>query len=271
MAFMSELSGSELSGKFSSLGRRLTKEFVTDFASCDRRAIVALCYAATGLAAIYYLKQPEAVQSIFGFFGRPDIAETITASAGNNLPMLAWWVAVASIFYFILPAAIIILGWRQSLADFGLRLQTERNAVPILSGCFLLMAPLVAVFSATPGFAARYPFLKLNSGEPYLGPALLIWELLYFVQFFGLEFFFRGFLVHSLKGTMGIYSIFVMTVPYCMIHFGKPPAETFAAIFAGIFLGWLSLKNGSIWTGLALHCGVAFSMDLLALYNKGLL
>jgi membrane protease YdiL (CAAX protease family) len=56
-----------------------------------------------------------------------------------------------------------------------------------------------------------------------------------------------------------------------MIHFGKPPAETLSAIAAGIFLGWLSYKNGSIWLGLILHCTVAFSMDIFALYNKGLL
>jgi len=36
-------------------------------------------------------------------------------------------------------------------------------------------------------------------------------------------------------------------------------------------LGWLSYKNGSIWIGLVLHCAVAFSMDILALWNKGLL
>jgi membrane protease YdiL (CAAX protease family) len=99
----------------------------------------------------------------------------------------------------------------------------------------------------------------------------VVWELIYFVQFFGLEFFFRGFLVHSLKPALGKYAIFVMTVPYCMIHFGKPPAETFAAIFAGVFLGWLSYRSGSILLGLILHCAVAFAMDILALNNKGLL
>jgi membrane protease YdiL (CAAX protease family) len=91
------------------------------------------------------------------------------------------------------------------------------------------------------------------------------------LQFFGLEFFFRGFLLHSLKPSLGIYSIFVMTVPYCMIHFAKPLPETFAAIFAGIFLGWLSYRNGNIWMGFVLHCFVALSMDVMALLNKGLL
>ena len=68
-----------------------------------------------------------------------------------------------------------------------------------------------------------------------------------------------------------MYSILAMTVPYTMIHFQKPPAEAFAAVLAGIFLGWISYRNGTIWLGLVLHCAVAFSMDLFALNNKGLL
>jgi membrane protease YdiL (CAAX protease family) len=125
--------------------------------------------------------------------------------------------------------------------------------------------------SLTEGFAAKYPFLHIYNGEPYLGGTLIAWELIYFLQFVGLEFFFRGFLVHSLKPSLGLYSIFVMTVPYCMIHFSKPVPETFSAIAAGIFLGWLSYKNGSIWLGLILHLTVALSMDLFALNAKGLL
>lgn len=62
-----------------------------------------------------------------------------------------------------------------------------------------------------------------------------------------------------------------MTVPDTMIHFGKSPAETFAAILGGIFSGWLSYHSGNIWLGLLLVCTVAFSMDVKALYNKGLL
>jgi membrane protease YdiL (CAAX protease family) len=56
-----------------------------------------------------------------------------------------------------------------------------------------------------------------------------------------------------------------------MVHFGKPGAEAFAAILAGVFLGWLSYTNGSIWLGLTLHCIVALTMDLLALWQRKLL
>ena len=131
------------------------------------------------------------------------------------------------------------------------------------------MLPIVYVVSQTSGFSAKYPFLHIRNDAPYLGWTLVIWELIYFAQFFGLEFFFRGFLINSLKPALGKYAIFVMTVPYCMIHFGNPPAETFAAIIAGVFLGWLSYRSGSILLGLILHCTVAVSMDVLALHNKG--
>jgi len=230
----------------------------------DRRALAALVYAAAGLTAIFYLKKPEIADACFG-------VNSFSDPIDNNLASLGWWVAVAIIFYFVIPAAIIKFHWKLNLRDFGLKLSIENGFWKVLAACIALMLPLTYLMSLTSGFAAKYPFLQIYNGEPYIGQTLLIWELIYFLQFFGLEFFFRGFLVHSLKPGLGLYSIFVMTVPYCMIHFGKPPAETIAAIVAGIFLGWLSYRNGSIWIGLILHCTVAFSMDILALYNKGLL
>ena len=102
-------------------------------------------------------------------------------------------------------------------------------------------------------------------------PNLFIWEIVYFVQFFALEFFFRGFMLHGTKQQFGYYSVFVMTIPYCMIHYGKPLPETIAAIVAGIVLGTLSLKSRSIWLGVAIHYSVAITMDLCSLWQKGLL
>jgi membrane protease YdiL (CAAX protease family) len=130
------------------------------------------------------------------------------------------------------------------------------------------MLPLIFLASLTSGFVNKYPFFRIFNDDPYFGYSLLIWEIIYIYQFFCTEFFFRGFLIQTLKPALGMYSIFVMTVPYCMIHFGKPASESFAAIAAGVFLGWLSYTNNSIWLGLTLHCAVGLTMDLLALYQK---
>jgi membrane protease YdiL (CAAX protease family) len=68
---------------------------------------------------------------------------------------------------------------------------------------------------------------------------------------------------------IGSLAIFVMVVPYAMIHLGKPIAECFGSILAGIALGTIALRTGSIWGGVLVHCTVAWSMDLLALLRTG--
>ena len=85
------------------------------------------------------------------------------------------------------------------------------------------------------------------------------------------QFFFRGFMVHGTKHELGDYSVLFMVIPYCMIHFQKPFLETIGAIFAGIILGYISLRKGSIYTGIALHFSVAIIMDAFALYHLGFL
>lgn len=243
----------------------------SDISKLDRKAVFALVYAAFGLSSIYYLKNQESVAKTLVGTRFEEFGNWIAYSPDNNLPALGWWVGVVTVFYFVLPALAIVFIYRERLSDYGLKAAIEPAFGKLLAACVAVMLPITYLMSLTSGFAAKYPFLHIFNGEPYIGRTLLTWELIYFVQFFGLEFFFRGFLVHSLKRSLGLYSIFVMTVPYCMIHFSKPPAETLVAIAAGIFLGWLSYRNGSIWLGLILHCVVAFSMDILALWNKGLI
>ncbi len=242
-----------------------------DIARLDRRAVFALVYAAAGLACISYLKNPDYLAAILANTRFAAIGERAAYPTENNLYALVWWVVVSVTFYFVIPALFVKFVQKRKLAEIGLALRVENGFWKLLAVCIGIMLPIVYLMSLTASFSAKYPFLKVFNGDPYWSSTLLIWELVYFFQFFGLEFFFRGFLVHSLKPSLGFYSIFAMTVPYCMIHFQKPMPETFAAIFAGIFLGWISYKNGSIWLGLILHCTVAFSMDILALHHKGLL
>lgn len=242
-----------------------------DFTLLDRRTIFALVYTAVGLACISYLKNAEYLDAMASLLGLQEAAQAIQNTETSNLSMLGYWVVVSMTFYLIVPVILLKFVLKRPLTEYGLNLAIERGFFRLLLKCIAIMLPLVYLMSLTSGFAAKYPFLKIYNGDPYLSSTLLSWELIYFIQFFGLEFFFRGFLLHSLKPSLGIYSIFVMTVPYCMIHFAKPMPEAFAAIFAGIFLGWLSYRNGNIWMGLVLHCFVALSMDVMALLNKGLL
>ncbi len=114
----------------------------------------------------------------------------------------------------------------------------------------------------TPSFYQTYPFFKWANQSTYY---FLCWELLYALQFVSLEFFFRGYMLAGLRHKFGGSAVFVMIVPYCMIHYGKPMPETLGAIGAGIILGTLAMRTRSIWGGAAIHIAVALTMDWLAL------
>ncbi len=177
-----------------------------------------------------------------------------------------YWSLSISVFYFILPVIVIKLFLREQLRDYGLKLTGwYRKSWVYLLGLGIVI-PLVFLFGRTTSFQNTYPFYK---GAARSWSDLIAWELIYGLQFFTLEFFFRGVMIHGVKHRLGFYSVLIMTIPYTMIHFGKPFPETLGAIIAGLFLGTLSLWTRSIWLGVAIHCTVAWSMDLVALWNKG--
>ena len=169
--------------------------------------------------------------------------------------------------YTIIPIVVLRFALRQPVSEMGLKLPKATDV--LLYGSMLgLMIPIVLLVSNLASFQAKYPFFVPSDGIGEMWP----WWIAYGLQFVGLEFFFRGFMVHSLKGSIGgMAAVWVMVVPYMMIHFTKPPLEAVGAIVAGFVLGVFSLRKESIWLGAALHIGVALTMDLAALYQRGLL
>lgn len=196
------------------------------------------------------------------------LVELATAPENSQLAGLMFWAFGQCAVYVLGPLLVIKLLFRQSAAQYGAKLR----GMFACAWAYLLMAavmlPCVLYVSGSERFLHTYPFYRLAEGEP-LWPRFVIWELCYAAQFVSLEFFFRGFLLHGTRRRFGAYSIYVMMVPYCMIHFAKPPLETLGAIAAGIVLGFMSLKTRSIWMGAALHIFVAWTMDTAALWRTG--
>lgn len=230
---------------------------------------VALC-----LSLIKYLGDPNFFLISLQNLGLSSMAlkfnDLISFDQDAELWRLIHWISCVIFFYIVPPFILIRFVFKEKLSVYGLSLKGAFKDVKIYLLMLCVMIPLVLYFSRTESFQARYPFYDLKPGESFY-PNLLIWEILYFIQFFALEFFFRGFMLHGTKQRFGFYSVFVMTIPYCMIHFGKPFPETIAAIIAGVVLGTLSLKSRSIWLGVAIHYSVAITMDLCSLWQKGLL
>lgn len=212
-----------------------------------------LVYAAFALTVLEYFARPDFFASLFPFASR----------AQFGLYPNLWWAGWTITLFFLVPAAIVLFGFRQPLREYGFNLRIRRRHLGLYLLMFMAVLPLVFVAAARPEFRATYPFYR-GAFQAGAG-AIALWELAYLAQFVALEFFFRGFLVLGLARTLGRAAIWVAVVPYCMIHFHKPPLEAFAAIVAGLVLGEVAWRTRSILGGVIVHVGVAATMEWLAL------
>ena len=185
----------------------------------------------------------------------------------TRLAHLTFWAIGQVIVYLLIPALIVKLVFREPLADYGLKLQGMFSGSWVYLLMYAAIAGPVLWASTRPSFQHTYPFYHVEPGAPFWS-RMIVWELLYALQFVSLEFFFRGFMLHGCRRRFGAYAIFAMAVPYCMIHFHKPTLETFGAIAAGVILGYMSLRTRSIWLGAALHIAVAWTMDAAAIWQS---
>lgn len=177
-----------------------------------------------------------------------------------------WWAMVQIFSYVVPPVLYLRFVMRRRVGDMGLSINGVIKHLPLYVLFAAVVIPLVVLVSGTPHFLSTYPMAREAAGS---WQTLLVWEIVYAVQFVALEFFFRGFMVFGPARILGAWVVPVMTVPYMMIHFQKPYLETTGAVIAGLSLGMVALKTRSIYAGMILHITVAWLMEFLALYHKG--
>ncbi len=238
------------------------------------KAAVVLVTSAVVLILINYLRNGASPQwlvtslNLVGLDGWAAAVEKALLGSGNTeFTRLVMFAVVSIVGYIALPFIAIKLILKERVRDYGLAVSRGWQPYAVL---FAVSVPFLVLASFNGEFQAKYPFYDLGPTESWW-PYLWGWWALYGLQFAALEFFFRGFMVHGLKLKLGFTAVFVMMVPYAMIHFGKPMPEAMAAIVGAIVLGFLSLKTRSIWWGVAIHAGIAGTMDILALAHAGLL
>ena len=228
----------------------------------DGMGAVVLISAAVVLVLNAYVGKTHFIHGI------PAAREFFNGLPHPGVAYMYYWALFRIMSYVFIPVLVIGLVFKERVWDYGIRIETAPKVVLLYVCMFLAVLPLVYLVSHSPAFLQKYPFFK-EASRTLSG--LILWEVGYGLQFVALEFFFRGFLLFTLSRYIGAYSIFVMVVPYTMIHFTKPMAEALGAIVTGTALGTLALRTRSIFGGVLLHTTVAWSMDLFALYQKGAL
>ncbi len=201
--------------------------------------------------------------------GLEEIANRFTQALNNSEHALfnrrLYWGLFRWVVYVVPAVLVARYVLKTKLRDLGLNAGSQmRQHFILYLSLYVLLLPFLVAAASNSEFQNTYPFYTPPEGVSFW-PRFYIWQLVYAGQFFALEFFFRGVLLHGLAARIGPVAVFIALIPYVMIHLTKPLAETLGSILAGLVLGFLSLRTRSVYLGAALHFGVALTMDLLVL------
>ncbi len=209
---------------------------------------------------------------IWQYFGYPFtytevIAEKIGEWRYDLIAPNLYWTATNIVLLLLLSLAIE--GWqgRGSLRSFGLQIGDWRLGCATAVGGYVVMVPFIVLAASRPDFRATYP---LNQNALLSHELFWVYEASYLLFFVGWEFFFRGYWLFTLEPTLGAAAVAVQTVPFALMHVGKPFPEAIGSVLAGLFLGMLALRTRSIWYGVFLHAAVAGTMDVIVYLQRGI-
>jgi hypothetical protein len=108
-----------------------------------------------------------------------------------------WWSTSRFVGYVLVPLPLWKLMFPEDkLLDMGLRVRGFLSHIWIYGLCLAVVVPAMLIVAREPDFGTYYPFYKLSSRSYFDWAA---WEAMYFLQFFALELFFRGWMLGALR------------------------------------------------------------------------
>lgn len=218
----------------------------------DRKATIALLWAPAVLVTWrYYGTRAFFLDHLVGLLG-----SRLRVEQGVEL------YTFLSAFCLLGLASLVIirLAFHESIADYGVRLGDWRFGLASVALLAPVMVLLALPSSRSAQFLAEYP---LDRGACLSVAAFAVHATAYLVYYIGFEVFFRGFLQHALTPRLGVWpAILVQTALSCLVHIGKPDAEIYGAIVAGIAFGVLVARSRSLLWVILLHWVLGIALDL---------
>jgi membrane protease YdiL (CAAX protease family) len=166
----------------------------------------------------------------------------IPANATDGLAGLRPLDIARFVLFLVVPALIVLLGFRDDVGRYALRLGDWRWGLGLLVAGLAVMTPIILALSTVPAFRGYY-----GAASTPLEVAVLnnIVELL------PAEFLLRGFLMFALWRRIGPLALVVQLLPFVLTHIGKPEIELWSTFVGGSIFAWLDWRTGSIlWSAL---------------------
>ena len=216
------------------------------------------------LKPIVILLYVPIVLTIFIYYGSARFYTT-NLTVGNELFSQYYYFISSFLLLGLIPILIWFFGFKRSLIDLGLGFGDSKKSLVFTILGLIVMAVLAYFSSRNPAFQNEYPLFRglIDNQVNIVG-----YILMYGLYYTGWEIFFRGFMLFGLREKFGeTYSILIQTIPSCLIHIGKPDAEIFSSIIAGIVFGWAAFRCRSIWPVLISHWALGVFLDLSIIYK----
>ena len=156
------------------------------------------------------------------------------------------------ILYLLIPLLIVSVLFRDYPSAYGFTFGDWKAGLILTSLGILLIAPVL--WLAAHGGAMKDYYKPQVGGLP--------WNT--FIDLFGWEFFFRGFILFAYARKFGPEALWLQAVPFALAHIGKPEVETLSTIFGGFAFGWVAYRTRSFVYPFLIHWFVASFTVLVA-------
>jgi membrane protease YdiL (CAAX protease family) len=168
--------------------------------------------------------------------------------------------AIERVVTFGIIPLLLLLAMREDPRRYGLGRGDGRRAVVLGGALTLLTVPIIAVVAGLPAIREWYaPSMTTVAGVTVTNVLDLVPS----------EFLLRGFLLFALLRAVGPVGVVVATVPFVMIHIGKPDIEAISTLAGGLVFGWLNWRTGAIWASAGYHVAVQTTVIVAAAWWAG--
>jgi membrane protease YdiL (CAAX protease family) len=150
-----------------------------------------------------------------------------------------------TILYLATPLLIVLILFREKPSAYGFTLGDWKTGLILTSISIILIAPIL--WLAAHGGTMKDYYKPQVNGLP--------WNT--FIDLFGWEFFFRGFILFAYVRRFGAEALWLQAVPFALAHIGKPEIEAFSTIFGGFAFAWIAYRTRSFIYPFIIHWFVA--------------
>ena len=215
----------------------------------DRSAAWLIMVACAMLMAFYYVARTDTI-------GVTSLTRDWAPMTGKVVPA---WIHFASsaLLLGVLPVLVARRVTGLSLTQLGLGLGNWRAGLLLLVVGIPIAVLAGLVAAETPALHSVYPL------DPVDAPArFATYALMQFLYFGAWEVLFRGVLLFGLSGKIGVTNAnAVQSALSVTAHFGRALSETASALPAGLVLGAVTIRVGSIWPVAIIHWVIGVSKD----------